>query len=164
MTRLVLCIVGVAAVFVAAQISGVGGGGTKGGSHASRDIASVQGMTAQTPGDNRWWGSLQHTEKLHVVEGMLDAFDEGYRFGSSEALIWVSQYEHRNKTWAANSIHLVRYLRFSKSTEMYVSEINNFYSKYPDDASNVSVGQILGCLADSPILSCAEVAAAAHGD
>ena|SRR5579872_7261760 len=46
MTRLVLCVVGVAAVFVAAQVSRVGGVEPKADLTPSRGIASVQGIVA----------------------------------------------------------------------------------------------------------------------
>ena|SRR5579872_4968111 len=78
MTRLVLCIVGIAAVSVAAQVTGVGGGGTKGGSYASRDIASMQGIVAPV--------ILRACSKLEV-EYKIQCTDERVRdgkIGSSE--------------------------------------------------------------------------------
>jgi hypothetical protein len=43
-----------------------------------------------------WWHSLTHDEKTHVVQGMLDAYDEGFKDGSLRAFSVVAKRQHES--------------------------------------------------------------------
>jgi len=115
-------------------------------------------------GDQIWWGALSQSERVHAVQGMLVAWDEAYDQGVSQALLYAAKRQGHSKEWAMDMRRSVHFDRFSKPADYYVDGISAYYRKHTADASlNTDVGQILGCLADSPFLSCDELAKAVEG-
>lgn len=110
-----------------------------------------------------WWHSLAHDEKTHVVQGMLDAYDEGFKDGSSRAFQIVAKRQHESGSWVLNNFLHQKFPTWPRPADAYAREITDFYATYPEEGLNVSTGEVIGCLADSPKWSCGELAKAANG-
>lgn len=95
---------------------------------------------------------------------MLQAFDEAYDLGVLRALEYAAKREGHSNEWVMDTRRYVHFDRFSKPVGYYVNGISAYYHKHAGGASlNTDVGQILGCLADSPVLNCDELARAVEG-
>lgn len=116
-------------------------------------------------GDQAWWNGLSGSERVHVVQGMLTAFNEAYSQGVLQGLQTAAKRQgHLSGEWVLDTRRYVHNLEFSKPVDEYVDGISAYYRKYAGGASlNTDVGQILGCLADSPVLNCDELAKAVEG-
>jgi hypothetical protein len=110
-----------------------------------------------------WWHSFSVSERAHLVPGMLDAYSEGYDDGSFQALETVAKRQGDNGDWVFDTRRHVKFPNWSKTPKHYADGISAFYAKYTESGSNVSVGQVIGCLADSPFMSCSDLAKAAEG-
>lgn len=115
-------------------------------------------------GDQGWWNGLARSERVHVVQGMLVAFGEAYDQGVLHALEYAAKRENHSNGWVMETRRYVHVDGFSRPVGYYVDGISAYYSKHAGGASlNTDVGQILGCLADSPALNCDELAKAVEG-
>lgn len=92
--------------------------------------------------DASWWGTITAEERLGAVEGSTDAYAAGWDRGFNEGSAGGKR---------------SREPRFSHTFGYYLSAISDFYDMH-ERARKVGIGPIMGCLADSPLVSCSELA------
>jgi len=106
-----------------------------------------------------WWSVLPDSERENLIIGMISAFGQGANDGRVRAENYVmSNAGPDAQKLGLGILKLYENPSFSKPTEAYVQSVGQFYKQYPDIATKASVGQVLGCLADVPIQSCADLA------
>ena|SRR6185437_9249317 len=88
--------------------------------------------------DAGWWGTLTAAGRLGAVEGSTDAYVAGWARGYTDGA-------------AAKRTHAVP--TFSHTFGYYVSAVTDFYETH-DRVRQVTIGPIMGCLADKPTTSC----------
>ncbi|HET9343402.1 MAG TPA: hypothetical protein VFO25_10855 [Candidatus Eremiobacteraceae bacterium] len=94
-----------------------------------------------------------------MVIGMISAYANGANDGRVRANSYFMQNAGSDaQKLGLGILHLYRNPSFGKPVEDYVQSVDRFYKQYPDIASKASVGEVLGCLADVPIGSCAGIA------
>ena len=115
--------------------------------------------------DGAWWQTLSETTKVYVVEGMIEAYESGWTEGQAEARGRTQRLLHSSfvkQSLSANvykkfsTLMLSKPTRFSKTFGTYQHEIDDFYANYPN-AIQLSVGSLLGCLNDNPVITCDEL-------
>jgi hypothetical protein len=118
-----------------------------------------------------WWLTLSRHDKLKVVEGAVDGYQNGWwsAFIDYNAKVIVAalgvEYKLNEKTKYPVSNKLGKVYETEKRLAphwshpygFYVDAIDRFYQKHPH-AANVTVGEILECLNDHPWMSCDEAA------
>jgi hypothetical protein len=88
--------------------------------------------------DGPWWNNLSESERLAAVQGTMDGYQSAYlENGSSHPL----------------SGHAM----FSHTYGFYIAAITDFYVNRPS-GSRATIGLVLACLADKPVVSCKETA------
>jgi hypothetical protein len=102
-----------------------------------------------------WWNSLSAGEKLVAVAAGLDAYEAGYDGGQMDAVISAPPKTGLSKVVldGLRALHPT----FSHTFGFYSSAITDFYVTHPT-AAKVTVGAIIGCLADKPNVSCDSLA------
>lgn len=121
--------------------------------------------------DSVWWNGLSQDEQIVAVEGAIDSYQQGYTNGAIALSGTVHDYMLQHvKVSDRDSIATAMYHAldkmpkmtpiFSKTFGTYIHGISDFYSNFPD-ASKVTIGGIVVCLADKPERSCEQVAKAA---
>ena len=107
--------------------------------------------------DAVWWNSLDESQQDLAVLASMEAFWEGFGAGTAT--------QESYDTLSTSGGHKVREslrppiprVEFSKTIGTYRHEITDFYVNHPE-ASTETIGGILWCLSDEPLLSCDEIA------
>lgn len=138
---------------------------------ASLALLSLLGMIGAVPicalsqvhvvtEDGGWWQSLTDDQQYVAVESAIGATERGFFDGIvetaliahadsvSEVVALIKKADHKSPI-------------FSHTFSFYVSAITDFYVMH-SGAKKVTVADVLSCLADNPIRSCATVAAMAQ--
>jgi hypothetical protein len=106
--------------------------------------------------DGNWWQSLSEDEQLVAVESDISALELGYLYGiTAPALI--------GHPWSSN-IYLQllrREPRFPHTFGYYIAAITDFYVMH-SRAIKAPVSEVLSCLADNPMSSCARIVRASQ--
>jgi hypothetical protein len=100
--------------------------------------------------DGEWWNGLNQGEQLAAVQSAIDAYVAGVEDGAVHAAL------HANSGRAMSITQSLR-RTFPHTFGFYTAAITDFYVEHPH-ASKASIGEVIGCLAESPFLSCAEIA------
>lgn len=107
---------------------------------------------ASTPSatfDRTWWEYLTSTERDTAVSGAISGYQSGYVEGTVATTLPGS---------SARAITLKHFPKFSHTMGYYAAAVSDFYVTHPEGAE-AELGDIIGCLADRPLLgSCADVA------
>jgi hypothetical protein len=92
--------------------------------------------------DGTWWQALTADQKIVAVQSLI----AGYRIGFFEGHFIQLGIDMKKASKAAiDQMKFAERLRFSKSVETYVIDINSFYDKYPD-LRHLDVSNLVSCM------------------
>ena len=117
--------------------------------------------------DGNWWQStVPYESQVYVIQGILDAYDEGWSDGALDQSNRILKELEATKMSPANQelvlgiayrkdsgsgfAELAREPRFSRTFGYYTAAISDYYARHPSAMSNTTVGKVVGCLADNP--------------
>lgn len=108
--------------------------------------------------DHAWWDALNVDEQVTVVQGLMAGFEAGFNDGAIHGGNYV-MVQHGIANTSANAKDLLSQasVSFSETFGHYKDAIDNFYVNHPS-ASTIYVGEIMACLADTPVFTCDQVA------
>jgi hypothetical protein len=110
--------------------------------------------------DGAWWSGLDESGQLAAVGAGLNAYMEGFHDGAIYGALARARDLGKNDAQSnTRAVELARAqsIRYSHTYGFYRAAVTDFYTTNPG-ASAARVGEVLGCLADNPILPCDELA------
>jgi cystathionine beta-lyase/cystathionine gamma-synthase len=106
--------------------------------------------------DGGWWESLSQDEQFVAVESGISAIQTAYVSGIDATALIVHPGSYQNYLNLATQADHTR-PQFSHTFGYYISAVTDFYVVHAN-ARKALVAAVLDCLADNPVLSCANVA------
>jgi hypothetical protein len=106
------------------------------------------GSRTESP-DSAWWAELDGLTRAYVVESAIDSYEIGVVDG-----VWNAA-PGNDASIEALSKRL--HPHYSHTFGYYSAAISDFYNVHPS-ASAGTIGEIMSCLSDAPLYTCASVA------